>query len=64
MLLCLLVYIALFALLHICYSQITKPLYKVNYTNHRVSIYNLVHHQPGVQLRRSQTTEEALPKAH
>ena len=27
-------------------------------------VYNLVHHQPGVQLRRSQTTEEALSKAH
>ena len=25
---------------------------------------NLVHHQPGVQLRRSQITEEALSKAH
>ena len=32
------VYVALFALLHICYSQITKTLYKVNYTNHRGSI--------------------------
>ena len=25
---------------------------------------NLDHHQPGAQLRRSQTAEEALPKAH
>ena len=34
------IYIALFALLHICYSQITKTLYKVNYANHRGSIYS------------------------
>ena len=26
--------------------------------------YNLDHHQPGARHRRSQTTEEALPKAH
>ena len=28
------------------------------------SHYNLDHPQPGAQLRRSQTAEEALPKAH